>query len=605
MAGLAVAGALVAVALLVPPGPARADARPAWRVPVLDNTTAGTGLFMGSACLFTIPNYWAYGYFQPREQCELPGKLFRASASGAQGARHVYYAPGSPAEGTRYRIAGETLYAAWRVKAPGAPVAGGQFSLVRPQPGPWEVWCGGTTDGVATWRVRTRRAGKWVEGRRAAAVPEDGWLDVQVAMRPRSVVLQFGGRDAGRFPHDAYPGEFLMTFGSGQTSDAGPEVVSEYRETFFHAIPYPYDPATVPDGPEDLRPADEALCFMVNQAALDRPRASEGDLVELRDGRLLLVWSDYYTGTGWDGSPARLTGRTSADGGRTWGRPFVVVAGANGGNVMSVSLLRADSGDLLLVYYDQLPDAQARGMVLRRSADDGVTWSDPVAITPENGNRHVANNACLRRLDSGRIVLSCREYVEGVRWPYCLYSDDEGRTWSAGQHVPDPGLTPEQRNEQNVNEPAVAQLADGRLLMTMRTTAGGQFFSHSDDGGTTWTKPVLSPLRGTCSPAAIRRIPGTGDLLAIWTYGLAGRTPLVSAVSRDGGSTWEHLKRVEQSQYHGYGYTSITFVRDRVYLTYMHYPLFHSLRRFEAEPGYIDQRLTVLPVEWFYRDAQD
>ncbi len=601
--GFAMTCALAATAATVPADHAGAVGRSAWRVPVLNSETAGTGLFMGSSCLFTIPNYWTYGQFEPRECCELPGKLFRARASGAQGARHVYYAPGLSGLSTRYRMADETLYAAWRVRAPGAPVPGAQVSLVRPQPGPWEVWCGGTARRTARWHVRTQQNGKWIERRRLVAVPRDAWLDVQVAMEPQAITLQLGGRNAGRSAHDAYQGEFLMTFGGGQTDEGGAEVASEYRETFFHNIPYPYDPARVPDGPEDVRPEDDSLCYMVNEATPEEPRNSEGDLIELKDGRLLLVWSDYYGGTGWDGSPARLAGRTSADGGQTWSPPFVVVSDEHGGNVMSASLLRASDGDLLLAYYGQLPGTKARGMALRRSPDEGVTWSDPVTITPDNGNRHVANNACLRMLDSGRTILPCREYVNGIRWPYCLYSDDGGRTWAAGQHVPDPGLTPEQRSEQNVNEPCVAQLADGRLLMTMRTTAGGQYFSYSSDEGATWTRPALSPLRGACSPAAIHRIPRTGGILAIWTYGFAGRTPLVSAVSQDGGNTWEHLKLIEQSQYHGYGYTSITFGADKVYLTYMHYPLFQSLMRFEVEPGYIDQRLTVLPIAWFYRDV--
>jgi hypothetical protein len=299
--------------------------------------------------------------------------------------------------------------------------------------------------------------------------------------------------------------------------------------------------------------------------------------------------------------------------GQRWGGWWTVerdgVAERIGGpSPRHVSLVRARNGDLIMTCLQLLPDMELEGMVMRRSADDGETWSEPELITPRNGNVHASNCACLRMLSTGRILLSCREYVDGIRWPYGLYSDDDGYTWQAGQHVPDPELPPEQKSGQNVNEPSVAELADGRLLMTMRSIAGGQFFSYSSDGGETWTKPYLSPLRGVCSPAAIRRIPGTDDILAVWNYGLVHRSPLVSAISGDGGRTWQHLKLVEQSEYHGYCYTSITFIGERVYLTYYHYPGSSSRQWFESEEEhfhYHDHRLTVLPIEWFYRDADD
>ena len=45
---------------------------------------ASAGLFQGMNHLFTIPDYWDYGNFKPRECVELPGKLFRALAHGRE-----------------------------------------------------------------------------------------------------------------------------------------------------------------------------------------------------------------------------------------------------------------------------------------------------------------------------------------------------------------------------------------------------------------------------------------------------------------------------------------------------------------------------------------
>ena len=572
-----------------------------WRVETLNKENAGTGLVKGYNCLFTIPNYWPYGIFTPQDKCELPGKLFRAKASGTQDAQHVYVTPNFWEKPIDYSIDLLPLYAAWRGKSPVRLVRGGKFQFVCPANGPWQIWCNKREEGQVFWHVRVRQKGCWRDHYFTAVPLSDGWFEVRLVMNADILNVTINGEGKGSFKHDAYPQKFHMRFGSGQDDVGGGEVMSEYRYIFFNAYPYPDNPEDILEGPEDVRPQDDVICTMLCEATPQKPRMSEGDLIQLKDGRLYAIWSDYYAGTGWDGSPARLVAKTSKDGGKTWSEPQIVVKDEHGTNVMSASLLYARNGDLLLTYFDQLPGMSAKGMVLRRSNDDAKSWSEPMPITPTTGNRHAANNACLRMFSNGRMALSCREYVDGIRWPYCLYSADDGYTWQAGEHVPDPGLTEAQKRGQNVNEPSIAELTDGRLLMTMRSIAGGQFFSYSGDWGKTWSKPKLSPLVGTCSPAAIKRIPSTGDVLAIFTYGFNGRTPLTSAISSDGGETWRYLKLVEQSEYHGYCYTSITFVDDRVFLTYMHYPNFTSLMRFDVEPGYIDLRLIALPRAWFYR----
>ncbi len=566
----------------------------AWRVKVLDADTAGTGLFQGVRCAFAVANYWTYGYFEPRDHCELPGLLLRTRASAQ--APHVFFAPGVEDEPYRYRPSELPAYVSWTVELPAPRGDHGRPALVMPRPGPWQVWAEPRRDRV-DWHVRAQHRGR--QTHRTLRGPLGDKHTVHVEARPAALRVTAPGGATVEVEHDAYAEPFMVTFGSGAAADGSP-VETVYREVTIEEVPYPSASSPLPDGPEDLRATDDAWCFLVNEATPEHPRHSEGDLVVLSDGSLLLVWTDYHAGKGWDDSPARLSARRSTDGGRTWSRKWTVVEDEHDTNVMSASLLNLGD-ELLLVYCDHLPGMPVKGMVARRSGDGGRSWSAAAAITPANGNRHAANNASLRRLADGRILLAAREYVDGVRWPYCLLSDDGGRTWRAGSHVPDPGLPERERLAQNVNEPSVAQLADGRLLMTMRSVAGGQFFAYSEDRGQSWSRPFLSPLRGACSPAAIRRVPGTGDVLCLWTYGLSGRTPLVSAVSSDAGRTWRPLKLVERSRHHGYCYTSITFHGDHVLLTYCHAPELAGLRRFEVEPGYIDLRLTVLPVRWFYR----
>ncbi len=574
---------------------------------ILTAENAGKGLFLGMHHLFTIPGYWDYGNFHPQKCAELPGKLFRAKAQGEE-CREVYVESGNdkfyPGLGT-YTLNTGRLFAAWRVKAPLESHPGGRVSYVHPAMGPWEIWLEKAGDGVPVWHVRTLYSGSHIEKTISRPPLPDGWYEVRLTLQPESLEFELNHEPAGHFPHDGYPENFRMHFGSLQPDPGGPAVVSEFRYVFFDRFRYP-DSArdAAPEGPEDIRPEDKLLYGVACKATPESPRHSEGDMIRLKDGRLLLVWSDYFKGLGWDGSPARLSAKTSSDGARTWSKPRVVVdydPKSPGGNVMSVSLIRAKGGDLLMAYVDRTPDMKAKGLVLRRSTDEGLTWSARTVITPDTGNVHIANNAGLRMLRNGRIVLACREYIRNIRWPYALYSDDDGHTWKAGQHVPAPDLTPSQIKAQNVNEPNIAELADGRLIMMMRSMAGGHFFSYSSDSGETWTKPYLSPLRGTVAPPYIGSIPATGDLLAVWTEGLTGRTPLNSAVSKDGGKTWSPVKLLDQSEHYGYGYTSVVFVNGRAYITTMRYPLFASLERFQVQPGYIDLLLISLPVEWFYR----
>lgn len=356
-------------------------------------------------------------------------------------------------------------------------------------------------------------------------------------------------------------------------------------------------------GPHGTSEASDIISLLVCPTAPGNPRNSEGDIIELRDGRLLLVWSEYYTEEGWDGSPARISAMLSADGGRTWSGRHIIEE-QPGKNVMSASLLRADDGDLLLVYYEHV-GGQNR-MSLRRSPDDGRTWGRPAPVTPEDGfdsPRHIANNARLVRLSSGRILLPVRAYLEGRRHSYCCWSDDDGHTWEHGELVPALDIPPQQRDAflQNFNEPGVVELRDGRLLMYGRTILGHVYRCFSEDLGRTWSRPEPAPgLVSCCSPTTIRPIPATGDLLCVWNYNAHARTPLTAAVSSDDAQTWTSIRQVEPDTRCGYCYTSITFVGERVLLTYMHYPLDPGLRRFECRPGYHDLKFVSLPLSWFH-----
>ena len=591
----------------------------AWRVEVLDDKTAGKGVFKTYNQRFTLRDEWSGGIFHPQDCCEMPGKAFVAKASGKEGCTDVFLTTGLSDIGGKpvYSFEDGVIYVAWKLQPPKQKVEGGLFSLVRPTVGAWRVWCNGSKDGETVWTVEFKKDGVSQNRQFKSGPLEDGWIDVQLILSAEKFDLELNHEIVGSFEHDPYPGKFSLRFGSGQENPGGEEVASKFRIIYVSDIPYLFTYCEVKQGPEDVRTGDDIQSYFVCPPTLECPRHTEGDLIELKNGNLLLIWSEFHTGKAQDFAPSRISGKISTDRGKTWGATYVVIDEREGRHpTPNVSLIYAENGNLLLTYTEVVAGRKHEGcdMLLRRSKDHGKTWSDSIIISEDTEDvlAHAGKLFC--RLSSGRIILSTRGYLRekktdfgGVcRWPYALYSDDDGYTWKSGAFVPDPGLSERLRLIQNVNEPSIVELADGRLLMTMRSYAGGQFFSYSSDGGESWTKPVLSPLRGINSPATLARIPGSDDILVIWSYGFGGRAPLNSAISSDGGKTWNHLKLVEANKYYSCDYVTITFIDNKAFLTYGSGPLLPSLRTIDVkdttEHGL---RLTVLPIEWFYRKLTD
>ncbi|HUE72791.1 MAG TPA: sialidase family protein, partial [Pirellulaceae bacterium] len=235
-------------------------------------------------------------------------------------------------------------------------------------------------------------------------------------------------------------------------------------------------------------------------------------------------------------------------------------------------------------------------LALRVSDDDGKTFGEPLIITKEPGY-HIMNNDRVTQLSSGRLICPVSTTPDifatggGHLICVCHYSDDGGKTWKqSADTVDQPG--------RGAMEPEVVELADGKLLMIIRTQHGHIATSTSIDGGDHWSAPSKLPVEAPESPATIRTIPATGDLLLVWNknyepgVGHGGkRSPLTAAVSSDEGNTWRHVRHLEIDPFQSYAYTSILFHKDRVLLSYYVH---------DHKSGRISSRLRSLPVRWFY-----
>jgi len=310
------------------------------------------------------------------------------------------------------------------------------------------------------------------------------------------------------------------------------------------------------------------------------PRNSEGSFVALRDGTILFAYTRFVGRGGDDHDVAELAVCRSADGGRTWSEPAPLLACEGAWNTMSVSLLRLADGRISLLYLVKNGFHDCRPRV-RFSSDEAASWSGPVPVIAAPGY-FVVNNDRLVQLRCGRLIMPaafhrCR--LEDGRsiaafdsrgvamW---FLSDDAGATWREAETwwaLPVPSRS-------GLQEPGVVELSDGRLWSWCRTDTGCQWQTHSADGGLTWTPPRPTAFRSPCSPMSVRRVPATGELLAIWNDRSGGfslpepaeasheRTPLVAAISPDDGATWPHRVLLEDDPARGFCYTAVHFTDD-------------------------------------------
>ncbi|MBI3990908.1 MAG: exo-alpha-sialidase [Candidatus Omnitrophica bacterium] len=361
----------------------------------------------------------------------------------------------------------------------------------------------------------------------------------------------------------------------------------------------------------------------------------------------------------------------SYDGGRTWsvlpkmelpkmesrpGEKFGFVEGYSA----SVAGIARLPGGLLGMTWMQTGNLPGNNTVVncwfRTSGDDGETWSGDVLVnTGHDKGLPYFDTLCV--LKSGRLIQPVRwchyggdhlrrtskcvihgKYLvelEGhghhpeFEVAYCYFSDDGGKTWSRSKGDIIGWLYDGWGNFVPCDEPSVAQLPDGRLLMMIRTTIGRQLSAFSEDEGERWSVPEPTMLASSYAPACLKRIPKTGDLLCVWNQVSADeirqglhRARLSSAITSDGKS-WKHFRtidchsgvreaaRIEPEEKiqlcrsldfigelsKGYGvsnYPTIFFNKDEVIINYAH------LRGRLPEEMVSSMKHRILPLDWFY-----
>jgi sialidase-1 len=255
--------------------------------------------------------------------------------------------------------------------------------------------------------------------------------------------------------------------------------------------------------------------------------------------------------------------RRSEDGGKTWGTPQVIWADESNTCGNPSPVVDHDTGTIWLFNTWNLgsdhegaiiagTSKHPRKVFLRKSTDDGKTWSTPVemphlrqetwgwyATGPCNGIQltrgpHKGRLICPANHSDRTIKGNAESYKSHI-----IYSDDHGTTWHLGA-VHD-ALT---------NESTVVELADGAVMQNMRSYHGkhNRAVAVSQDGGVTFGKLYLdNALQSPVCQASILRFSwkknGKSRILFSSPAG-RGRTNMTIRISYDEGKTWPESNEI-------------------------------------------------------------
>ena len=282
------------------------------------------------------------------------------------------------------------------------------------------------------------------------------------------------------------------------------------------------------------------------------PSCHASTIVELAEKKLLAAW---FGGSDEGNSDVGIWIARHDDAG--WSAPVEVADGFDDGKrfpCWNPVLFRSPNGALIL-FYKVGPSPSEWWGLLKRSSDDGVTWSAAERL-PAGFLGPIKNKPVL--LADGTLL--CGSSTEHDGWRVQLErTGDLGKTWKKTAPLND-GRT------LGLIQPTIFSHPHGKLQILCRSQQKYIIELWSDDDGLSWTAPrntsLVNPNSGIDGVTL-----HDGKALLVYNHTERGRSPLNVAVSSD-GKVWSAALVLENTPGE-FSYPAVIQTNDRqVHVTY-------------------------------------
>lgn len=208
--------------------------------------------------------------------------------------------------------------------------------------------------------------------------------------------------------------------------------------------------------------------------------------------------------------------------------------------------------------------------LITKSSDDGLTWSEPMNITPIKKREWWLFAPAPGHgitLADGTLVLPTQGRDEtGKPFSNITWSKDGGKTWTTSNPA-----------TKNTTECMAVELSDGSIMLNMRDNrnrgneeVNGRSVFITNDLGETWVEHHTSRnalIEPTCMASLHKHVyQENGEkktmLLFVNPASTSKRNNITLKASYDDGNTWPEEKYILLDEYSGRGYSCITSVND-------------------------------------------